>query len=101
MDERAGAAAAAAATERRGNVRERARTWRARRLHADLAPEKLPGEPYTNMNKPTRTPAPGENRGLAVTPRDQRERERRVSEEAAAGGVSASLSPRASRGELT
>lgn len=84
MDERA--------VERRGNVR--ASTYTARCLHADLAPEKLPSEPYTNMNKPTRLA--GKSPGVGGYPQRP---ERGISEER--GMVLASLSPDASRGELT
>jgi len=62
------------ATERRGNVR--ASTYTARCLHADLAPEKLPSEPYTNMNKPTRLA--GKSPGVGGYPQRP---ERRISEE--------------------
>lgn len=77
VDERAGAGAggaepgaatatATSATERRGS--KHVQGARARRLHADLAFEKLPGEPYTNMNKPTRASSPGENRAWRLPP---------------------------------
>lgn len=61
------------AAERRGNVR--ASTYTARCLHADLAPEKLPSEPYTNMNKPTRLA--GKSPGVGGYPQRP---ERRISE---------------------
>lgn len=63
MDERAG--------EHRGNIGTRHVYNTARRLHADLTPEKLSDELYTNMNKPRRGSSE-KSLGSAVTPRDQR-----------------------------